>query len=303
MAAPKKSVDEIWRELNARSAPRASSIGAAVGGALPGVTSRARLLPKAQGAEALAAAEALSLVEESRRRTATYDPARAGVSAEELQAFMAGIQRTVNCLSDPDRAARRQAAQALHARLAAGDASPALLQALLCGPLLYPLVALLSDSMEACRSRSLHILADGAAAIADVAPLLPALLPELARRFGQLPVQEGSEEIRLQIVGLLGALLAKMGARAAAGAADSLALVACRALEDPFHEIKKVAAGCLVALAPLAGPEALEPHAEKLLAALAANLGHPHSRVRRVPRAPLPSPPPPRLLPAAATGC
>lgn len=131
MAAPKKSVDEIWRELNARPAPRSSIAGIA---GLPGLASRTRAVPKPQP-EAPAVAELqATLAEESRRRNVTYDPSKAGVTAEEVAAYVATIQRTINCLSDPDRATRRQSVTALHSKLFSGDAatpkaSPQLLQA------------------------------------------------------------------------------------------------------------------------------------------------------------------------------
>eukprot|EP00983_Pelagomonas_calceolata_P109519 1159565-Pelagomonas_calceolata.AAC.5 len=48
---------------------------------------------------------------ESVRKTAvSYDPAKAGLSAEDVAAYMAAIQRLVNCLADPDRGTRRHQA-------------------------------------------------------------------------------------------------------------------------------------------------------------------------------------------------
>lgn len=63
------------------------------------------------------------------------------------------------------------------------------LQALVCGPLLYPLAALLSDPMEGCRAKSLALLDEAARQIADVGPALAVVLPELVKRMGNLPVQ------------------------------------------------------------------------------------------------------------------
>lgn len=225
----KKSVEEVWRELNAaKPAPRNAISGIA------GVASRPRTVGGAGGgAEPKAAVPAPASIPvsslESVPVAATangapreghaaiimqhYDPAKAG-TADEVQAYVASIQRTVNCLTDPDRSLRRSASMALHAKLFTGDvatprASPQLLQALLCGPLLHPLLTMLSDSVERCRATALSILLEGGRQAPDVAPLLPALLPALVRRYGQLPVQEPAEEIRLQIVDLVALVVSR----------------------------------------------------------------------------------------------
>lgn len=126
------------------------------------------------------------------------------------------------------------------------------------------------------------------------ASLLPALprLQRPARRGSSLPLtqltplffilalQETSEEIRLQIVQFVALAVSKMDSALTARYSDELSAILCRSLEDGFHDIKKAACGCLVALAPVAGAPVLERHAEPLLTALVANLGHAHSRVR-----------------------
>lgn len=126
----------------------------------------------------------------------------------------------------------------------------------------------------------MSVLIDGGRKVPDMSPLLPALLPELVRRYGQLPVQETAEEIRLQIVDLTSLVVSRADARGLAAFAPDVCTVMCRALEDGYHDIKKAACSCLASLAARAPPGALDAHAEKLLAGLAANLQHPHSRVR-----------------------
>lgn len=54
----------------------------------------------------------------------------------------------------------------------------------------------------------------------------------------------------------------------------------CRALEDGYHEIKKVACICVADLAVSVPPQELAQHSEKLLATLLANLSHQHAKVR-----------------------
>ena len=177
---------------------------------LPGINSRVVLSKSSTVME-----QDVQINASTQRHVSQYDPSKAGVSAEDVAAFMARIQRIVNCLSAPDRAARRQAAVTLQMRLLQGDATigPApdllLLQALLCGPLLHPLVLLLQDPVEKCRSVAAEVLTAAAGRVADVAPILPVLMPELLRRMGHLPVEEPAEEIRLQLAELARALVGR----------------------------------------------------------------------------------------------
>jgi hypothetical protein len=195
---PKKTVDEIWRELNARPVagartitplqPAASAnkqqkqasgansitipgLGTVVARVPPPPSKPATLQPAATatlpdsledvpiGGAAVASGRAPPGVSGGSSR---YDPSHAGVSDTDLSAYLATIQRQVNCLTDPDRSTRRTAAAGLRARLAGGvgeggpqavspPPNPALLQALLEGPLQQPLLGLLADVVEKCR--------------------------------------------------------------------------------------------------------------------------------------------------------
>lgn len=284
----KKSVDEIWRELNAKTAPKSRTTGV-TGFGLPGVTTHTRVVGgKAPAATAGASAarpgapspEDVVLRPDTQRRVAAvqFDPAQAGVAAADLQAYIATMQRTINCLTDADRGTRKGAVQALSTKMMKGDAStpraapemlqvrptisgkptlwrrhgwgpwlhgtadnaavwfpaicarlrrpsladahcvvvpPLLLcQAMLCGPLLQPLLAMLHDPVERCRTTALQLLLDAAPQLPDPAALLPALAPELAARAEHMPTYaEPSEEARLQVVELAGALIARCEAR------------------------------------------------------------------------------------------
>jgi hypothetical protein len=283
MAAQKKSVDEIWKELNARTSTRSSSTGFS---GVPGVATKTRILPTKTPAQPPAAPPAdVQHQIDVTKRNVNYDYSKAGVTSEDIQSYLSTIQRTVNCLSDPDRSTRRQAAQTLNARLFKGDASnpkpsPQLLQGLICGPLLHPLITLLSDHVEACRSSSLTTFTQAAESAPDISDACSRLFPGLAQRMGDLPVAEPSEECRLQVVQLVAALVQHLPAAALAAYRDDLSAIMCRAFEDGYHEIKKQ--GCTIlqqacGKLPAAG---LEPQADKLLAALLPNLSHAHSKVR-----------------------
>jgi hypothetical protein len=137
MAAHKKSVDEIWRELNARPPPRSSTTGIP-GFGIPGVQTRTRILPN-HPQQAVQDVPVLSHNQQQQQPTAAGlqvagDLAAAsGVSSEHLQQYMTSIQRTINCLTDSDRAVRKAGVLTLQAKLLKGDAatpkaSPSMLQ-------------------------------------------------------------------------------------------------------------------------------------------------------------------------------
>jgi hypothetical protein len=109
----------------------------------------------------------------------------------------------------------------------------------LCGPLLAPLLRLLADPVEACREACVRLLFSLIGGIPDPGALLPALLPALAKRIGGEPVAEPSEEVRLQALRLLEAQLVPRGGSQLAAHVGDVGAILCRALEDPFHEIKK----------------------------------------------------------------
>jgi dynein assembly factor 5 len=168
--------------------------------------------------------EGTALAPESKRSASHYDPMRAGFSPEAMSAYLSGIQRTINCLSDPDRNTRKQAIASLLAKLlpaataaaapggsisvaAVSAPDPGMLQALICGPLLHPVVAMLHDPGEGARLAAAELLQGAAAAVPDFSAALPVLVPELMRRMGHLPVVEPAEEVRLLLSGLVSAIV------------------------------------------------------------------------------------------------
>jgi hypothetical protein len=97
---------------------------------IPGVTTHTRVLPKSQPSAAQrakhVAGDDASCSRDAHRPAGTsssYDPAAAGVTQEELQQFVATLQRTLNCLADPDRGVRKNAVAALQTKLLRGDAA------------------------------------------------------------------------------------------------------------------------------------------------------------------------------------
>ena len=200
-------------------------MGTVLGGAtsMPGITTTTRSLPLSPSTadSAPSPLTAMQLGGDEWRPAAAsssssshYHPTLAGVDPGAMQAYLSTIQRTINCLSDPDRSTRKQAIATLLGRLtppvtaAAVDPccpppDPAMLQALVCGPLLHPLTAMLHDPGEAARLGAVDLLQRAAGAVADFSAALPVLMPEVVRRMGHLPVVEPAEEVRLHLTGLV----------------------------------------------------------------------------------------------------
>ncbi|CAD7702584.1 unnamed protein product [Ostreobium quekettii] len=279
--AQKKSVEDVWRQLKSSAAPRR-----------PDAKRRDRNNQSSQNSAPPAGkgtgppggwdaqADACSAGSVERRSINVV-----GTGAGDVACAVAALQRNINCLSDPDRATRRRAIDEL-AGVLAGEggggppAAPELLQALLCGPLLHPLIAMLSDPVEKCRERALHLLTVGASRMVDIAPLLPALMPAVARRMGYPPVLESSEEVRLALVHLVGGPVMERGGESLAGYLTEVTLLICRALQDQFHEVKKAGCTAVIRLCAVVTATQLAEHSEALVQAVLAGLSHQHSRVR-----------------------
>lgn len=83
-----------------------------------------------------------------------------------------------------------------------------------------------------------------------------------------------------QLAELVATLVSRNTPSALSPYAADLCTLLARAIEDPFHDIKKCGCGCLVTLAQALPAGALQPHSAALVSALVADLQHPHSRVR-----------------------
>eukprot|EP00878_Enallax_costatus_P009185 GHUV01009602.1.p1 GENE.GHUV01009602.1~~GHUV01009602.1.p1 ORF type:complete len:225 (+),score=35.83 GHUV01009602.1:619-1293(+) len=221
MSGTKKSVDEIWKELNARTAPPRSRTTGIAGFGIPGIQTHTRIVPREQPTalqQQKHIAGDVSVDRDAPKLAVAYDPAAAGVSPEDLQQYVATLQRTLNCVTDPDRSTRRAAIIGLHSKLLHGDASTPkasrqMLQALLGGPLLHPLATMLSDPLEKCRLTVLQLLLEAAPQLSDPGVLMNGLLPQMVVRMGRVPVQEPAEEVRLAGLQLVQVLLQKTTTR------------------------------------------------------------------------------------------
>lgn len=244
---------------------------------------------------------------------------------EEVDALRAKLARDVNCLADPNRAKRRGAVNTLKRVLdpkARRPLAPAVAAPLFCHVLRAPLLRCLDDEVEGVREGAIGIIdracrqlregdaGDGAGdatsggaggATAAGAPLNPVSLAAVARdalpvicaRFSPLPFNEPAEELRLQLVRLMGIFIDSAAAAVAGSGGESDATTRAevlavlpdvsdaltKAASDAFPDVKKEVAGVVSALCVAFRGE-LHKHLAGLVASQAANTGHQHSRVR-----------------------
>ncbi|GMH41563.1 hypothetical protein BSKO_09473 [Bryopsis sp. KO-2023] len=265
------SVDDIWAQLKSSSVPKRPARKKNVT-PLSGSSDRRK--------DTLANPAEVVPIESKSGKTQAPIPPEGGV-----QEYIAVIQRDINCLSDPDRSIRSRAITKLSKKLLEGDggtppANEEILQALFLGPMLHSTVNLLSDPAEKCREASLQLLTTVLPRISEVGPLAAAIFPAIANRMGKIPVQEGTEELRLMLVKLVGGPLMEKVGSSLKGYVDELALHLCRAMEDPFHEVKKAGSSAIVKMCELLPSETVEPKSKELVKSVMGASGHQHSRVR-----------------------
>ena len=203
---------------------------------------------------------------------------------EEATAAMATTeslvaQRDLNCLSDDNRQTRKRALSKLCALPSAGHA-PEVLAQLWTETLQAPVLKLFAEQVEKNRELAITLAADMLAALPDAAVVLalPQVMPVVAARIGGNPVAEGAEELRLQLLQMVLALVPRCAA-ALSGYLPELVHVLVAAFADPFPDAKKE--GCAIATAlAAAAPTNIEVHCATLIAGLAPALAHQHSRVR-----------------------
>ncbi|KAA6419548.1 MAG: hypothetical protein FRX49_10473 [Trebouxia sp. A1-2] len=242
------SIDDFWRQLNVKKGPKATLSGLSN---IPGLTTHSRTLPaKGSASPALPAARFAAALAPSEL------PDQQGLQISQLKSKLF-----------PD--GENQKAQDVQ-----------LLQQIVSGPMLVPVVRLLGDPVEKCREGSLTLLASAAEQLPEPAALLSCLMPAVADRMGDVPVEEPSEELRLAIIRLIAGPVILRSGQCLLPYLTLVVKVVCRALEDPFHDIKKAGCSAIANLCKQLPSDALRPQHDALLASLLPNLGHQHSRVR-----------------------
>ncbi|KAL2650888.1 hypothetical protein R1flu_019016 [Riccia fluitans] len=178
---------------------------------------------------------------------------------------------------------RRRAIERLQKRLLNGDPgggvpSQELIQAAWDDVILRIVLRTLSDPVEKCRELGIQLIKSVVKVLPQVERTLSHVVPLIAERMGQVPVLEESEDIRLQLVQLVTAMLsAQYPADACEAVADPLVKFLVVGLADQFHEVKKGVCQAVVCVSQRS-PRALEAKSEQLLKSLLLNVTHTHSR-------------------------
>ena len=188
-------------------------------------------------------------------------------------------QRDLNMLADDNRQSRKRALEKL-CKLAGAGTPPDVLAPLWTDQLRAPALKLFADQVEKNRELAITLASDLLAELPEVTVLgtLPWLIPAIHARVGTNPITEVAEELRLQLLKLVAALVPRCGA-ALAPHLPEIVQILVMAFADPFPDAKKE--GCSIAVA-LGGAVAshLGPHCKGLIFGLSPALAHQHSRVR-----------------------
>ncbi|CAM9230591.1 unnamed protein product, partial [Laminaria digitata] len=197
------------------------------------------------------------------------------------------LQRDINCLSDPDRSARRRALTKLQKAFFQEAKIPeTVLRGFFSRFLSEKLVGMLADPVEKCREMSGGLLMEFVSASDDVPPDTAALARQLfsmvEARVGAVPLVEPAEEVRALLLRLCCAVLGRGSAETfCCEIAGEACGVLSAALTDPFPETKRECCSLLLRLASVC-PGALRSRLGKVLRPLIVNLGHQHSKTRQM---------------------
>ena len=123
------------------------------------------------------------------------------------------LTRHINCLLDDNRNTRKRAIEAIRKETLSRDPplEPDTLQRVFSEFTLKPLLKIFYDPVEKCRELSVSTVTDVVQKISQPHEFLQYILPTLVQRLGQQELVEPSEEIRLQLVGLLHSLVVLCG--------------------------------------------------------------------------------------------
>lgn len=187
-------------------------------------------------------------------------------------------------MTDPDRQARRLAADRLRHRLLEdsrfSDKTKDLRTSIFSETIVAPICRMLADPAEKCRFSALNFVKATAEILDDTAVLLQHAVPVLRKRMAQANIIEPSEELRLNIVQLLCGPLLKKGGAFLEDYLEEIVPIILKGLDDPFHEVKKECCRLTVEIPSFVPHRACEAHVEQLLQSVVKNLAHPHFKVR-----------------------
>jgi dynein assembly factor 5 len=204
---------------------------------------------------------------------------------EEYEKYFHTVARDINGLSENDRNVRREALKRLERSFVSKRAAPiATVGQVFVQSAHKPLLKCLADSIEKCRELALAILKDLLVTLPerDCLDVLPLVLAAIVQRFKKLPFPEESEELRLELLEFLRAVVKRFATHLAVYSHDLLDALA-KALTDASPETKRVACELVAELVAALPTQRLSAAAgtKSLLQSLLANLTHQRWKVRK----------------------
>ncbi|CEM35003.1 unnamed protein product [Vitrella brassicaformis CCMP3155] len=209
----------------------------------------------------------------------------------DVHSFVQKHQRDLNCLTDPDRSLRKAALARLDALFPPSTAATPTpthtagikpLKHLFIHCLAPRIPHLLSDPVERCRETALTIMAKAVGLLdrQELTDLLPICLSALLSRIRPLPFPEEAEELRLDVLMLIGRLVRGVGEGCGGYCADLVDGLS-KALTDANPEAKRESCGIVEAIAKTCQGDKLAKVGRPLVQSLARNLSHQHWKVRK----------------------
>lgn len=202
------------------------------------------------------------------------------MSDETAEQFFHRFAHDINCLSDQDRAVRKQGLEKIKKELFTTSNKEHIHQ-LLSQSLMSPLLKCIEDPIEKHRDiaiqifetilRDLHI---------ENKMLLKMLILSVVARMDKLPFLESSEEIRLKLVKLLDAVLAKYPDEFSPVMSE-LSKMLSVLLRDQFPDIKQNLSKFISTISQKLKKE-IGAHSKTILDSLCLNLKHQHNKVRKI---------------------
>lgn len=189
------------------------------------------------------------------------------------------ISRHINSLNDPDRTTRKKGLEGIKKELFSQSHDQKVVFITYKENQLQPsLIKLISDPVEKCRELAIALIENYVDTTNDVETVLPAIVPCLIARLGQIELVEPSEELRLQLSELATRLVSLANKRNGLYLDDYIKILR-ELLIDPYSEVRKEACKCASILAKSV-PEHFHLQSESLIKPLLHSISHQHSRVR-----------------------
>jgi len=202
---------------------------------------------------------------------------------DPYEEFRVTIRRDINCLHEDDRSLRKNALIKLEKALRSQrKVEEVFVVRCFVEDFHKPLLRLLSDQGEKCRELSLDLLDFFLKKLSseDLKDLLPLLLAGVLQRIRHLPFPEPSEELRLEVLRVIGTLFDVAG-KAIAPYTHDVADGLSKALTDTCPDSKKTCCSLITRLVSLTDPDRFTNCCAPLVQSLMQTVRHQHWKVRK----------------------